>query len=795
MKRYISCIYLLFFPLLVFAEQTKIVGTVFNEQLIPLSNVIVVQDQTNNVCFTNARGEYHLFVNSHQDIKIIFSLIGYQEKEFNLTLSNDSVELNVMLLSSNELAPVIVEGKQRQNSSFDRLNPQSAKFLPNASGGSIESLISTFGGVSSTNELSSQYSVRGGSFDENIIYVNGVEIHRPLLIRSGQQEGLSFINSEMVQSVDFSAGGYGAEYGDKMSSVLDIQYKTPKKFEASAGGSFLGGNAHIGSKTGKFSQITGVRYKTNKSLLKTTDTDAEYDPSFLDAQTFINFDFSSKWNLSFLGNYSHNVYKFTPETRETKFGTLSMPRDFKVYFNGWEKDKFVNYNAALNLKGKIGNVELGITGALFSSDEIERYDIEGQYRLTEMLADESSGQLLGVGKYREHARNKMNADIYNISFTGKLLTQWNTLKWGISFQKEKVKDKIKEWEMRDSTGYSLPNDGQMVNVYSNLKSDNKIEPERYSGYIQDTYKLNTDAGLFYVNAGIRASYWTYNDEFIVSPRGSIAFIPAAIDQFTIRLASGIYYQAPLYKEIQQIKNQGGNNIIELNKDIKSPKSIHFVLGTDFYFNWQMRQFKFTTEAYYKKLSDLIPYTVNNVKIRYAGENQAKGYSMGLDMKLYGEFVPGVDSWLSFSLMKTQQNINGVKVPLPTDQSYNISLFFQDYMPGYERLKMNLIASFSQGLPVSAPYKSYEEGYFRTPAYKHIDLGFSWQILGEKFDIRNRNSFCRAFKNIWLGLDIFNLFDISNTNTYYWITDVHNDQYAVPNYLTGRQINLKLAVDF
>lgn len=800
-QRFFFLLLFFLFSVALYSQQVLVTGRVRDQYNKPVSNVAVAVENTSNGVFTDVSGKYTLSVARGKAIRITFSLIGYQKQTFSIGNPIQNFVLDVIFQEeATALDSITVEGRKRNTNTFDGLNKNQTKFLPNASGGAVETLISTFAGVNKNDELSSQYSVRGGNYDENIVYVNGIEIYRPLLVRSSRQEGLSFINPYMIEAVNFSAGGYGVEYGDKMSSVLDIKYKKPSAFEGTVEGSLLGGGAYIGSTTGQFSQITSVRYKTTQSTLKTTDTKAEYDPSFFDFQNYMTYSLSSKWEIGFLGNYAQNKYRFTPQSRETRFGTLSNSKSYKVYFNGWEDDKFVNYHAALTLKGKISNdLELGLNVATFSSDEYERYDINGAYRLTELNVDEngnaSEGELLGVGSYLEHARNKLDANIYNVSHSGSYKIAKNILKWGFTLQKEKVKDNISEWIMRDSTGYSIPYTGQTVNMYSNLRSNNKLDSERFSGYIQDNYKLNTDIGLLIFNAGVRASHWTYNKETIVSPRGSVAFIPANADRFTLRFASGIYYQAPFYKELQRTVNVGGNNIIEMNKDIKSQKSIHYVLGGDYYFKMDTRPFKLSTELYYKKLSDLIPYTVNNVKVRYVGENIAKGYAMGMDWKLYGEFVEGVDSWLSLSLMKTRQDIGGVNVPLPTDQSYNISLFFQDYMPGYDRLKMSLLGYFAQSLPFSAPNKGYESGYFRSPAYKRVDIGFSWQLLGEDFNIRNRSSFCRTFKNIWIGLDVFNLFDINNTNTYYWVTDVYNQQYAVPNYLTGRQLNVKIIADF
>lgn len=785
------------------AQSLKITGIVRDASNEPLASVTV--RASNNGVFTDSNGNYIMtnVPKSDKPTRVIFSLLGYQTVECVFPNMKKDIILDIIMVEdTKELQAVTIEGKASKtiNMTDDIFDPNRKAYVLNAN---IESLLSTHIGVSSTNELSSQYQVRGGNFDENIIYVNGIEIYRPLLVRSAQQEGLSFINPNMIQNLAFSTGGYNAEYGDKMSSVLDIKYKRPSKFEASVGGSLMDGNIYIGNNTGRFSQMTSLRYKTNKSLLSTTDTKAEYNPEFWDAQSYMRYDFSSKWNINFLGNYSHNRYQFTPISRTTTFGTLSQLQNFRVNFNGWENDLFITYLAALTLKGNVSDkLELGLSVSTFSSNEQERYDIEGKYRLTESNIDSngnssnSDDALLGVGSYMVHARNRLEANIINISHTGSFNIDKHQVKWGIQSQYEKIKDKIKEWEMRDSSGYSLPNNGEIVSVYSSLKSDNRINSNRLSAYLQDRYTFNTNAGLLSFTLGVRGSYWSFNKEFLFSPRASMVFIPEAHDNWSIRFATGLYYQSPFYKEYQQIVNTSyNNNIIVLNENIKSQKSIHFVLGSDYEFKIDGRLFKLTNELYYKKLSNVIPYTVNSVKIRYSGINEGTGYIAGFDTRLYGEFVPGTTSWISFSLMKTQQNIAGIKVPLPTDQQYNISIFFQDYFPDYKRLKMYLKGSLSQGLPVSVPYKGFENGYFRTPAYKRVDIGFSWEILGQNYSIRSRNTFCKAFKNIWLGMDVFNILDIKNVNTYYWITDVHNQQYAVPNYLTGRQVNFRILADF
>lgn len=785
-----------------FAQKVRVSGMVCNDRGEPIEQASVAEVNSTNGTYTNEKGNYELLITKGDSIRILFSALGYVNHKYIIAHPNENNVLNVVLeVDSKQLSTVVIEGQRTITTVIERIDYLAAK-ATSSPWGSIESLLATMGGVSSTNELSSQYSVRGGNFDENIVYVNGIEIYRPLLVRSAQQEGLSFINPNMVQTVGFSAGGYSAEYGDRMSSVLDITYKKPKQFEGAASASLLGGDIYVGNSTGRFSQITGIRYKTLRSLLSTTDTKAEYDPSYLDLQTYITYALSSKWEASFLGNYSHNIYKYTPTSRETSFGTLMMPRTFKVYFDGWENDKFLTYQTALTIKGKLSdNLNLGLTTSTFSSDEQERYDIEGSYLFTEtdLTGENNSNSILGVGSYLDHARNTLKSNVYTASHFGNLKIDRNLIKWNISYQREEIQDKIKEWEMRDSAGYSIPRNENDVNLYSNLKSDNRINSSRVSGYLQNTYTFNTERGLFIFNAGVRGSYWTFNKEFIFSPRGALAFVPSGMENLSFRIAGGIYYQAPFYKEFQNIISINGDNIVELNKDIKSQKSVHIVLGSDYYFGGNKEQnippYKLSGEIYYKKLSDLVPYTVNNVKIRYSGQNESKGYAMGIDTKLYGEFIPGADSWISLSFMKTQQEIDGIKVPIPTDQRFNFAFFYQDYFPGYERLRMNLRALWSQGLPVSAPHKGYESGYFRTPNYKRIDLGFSWLILGENFSIRNRNSALKAFRNIWLGLDVFNIFDIQNTNTYYWITDVYNQQYAVPNYLTGRQLNIKLLAEF
>lgn len=783
-------------------KHVKITGYVRDADGSPLELVLVQIKNTLNGAMTNEKGYYSITTSPGDSVAVIFSCLGYNKAERILPSLQQDMRLNVQMnYTSIDLGEVVAVGTRYQTSTLQTMNADRVKLLPDPAGGSIESLVVTFAGVSSSNELSSQYSVRGGSYDENIVYVNGLEVFRPLLIRSGQQEGLSFINPDLTEAVNFAAGGFEARYGDKMSSVLDITYKKPKLFEGSASASLLGANAYVGSSIGKFTQITGIRYKTGRSLLKTMDTDAEYQPDFVDLQSYMTYQLAPKWEVNFLGNLASNTFKFTPHKRETNFGTVENAQRFEVYFpNSRERDKFQTIFGALTLKHNPNEkTELGLQASAFSSKEIETYDITGEYWLGDATTENDNNQnALEIARYHEHARNRLSSTIMNVGHYGSSKIKNNTLKWGATVQMEKINDRISEWEKRDSAGYSLPQTGNGVNVISNLYSDNDLSTTRISGYLQDVFKFRTKQGMFTLIGGIRGSYWSYNKEFIFSPRVSLGFIPNFDQNLTFRAATGIYYQSPFYKELRTtVQDAAGNDIIELNKDIKSQRSIHFILGGDYTFRAADRNFKVSADLYYKKLDDLIPYTVDNVKIRYYGENCAKGHAMGIDVKFFGEFVPGTDSWISFSLMKAEQTIRDmVTVPMPNSQGYNVSLFFQDYFPGYKRVKLNLKGVLSGGLPFIAPRTKYEDvkSTFRTPAYKRVDLGFSYQLAGGTDAIMDRGVF-RHLKNIWIGVDVFNLFDIKNVSSYYWITNIDNQQYAVPNYLTGRQLNARLIVDF
>lgn len=788
------------FPVTVMAQGTaKVSGIVMDQDNNPIEIASVRVEGQVIGTVTDLKGHYSITVSSKDSVVLIYSMLGYNTKKRVLRNPHGEITLNVVLLNTGiELGEVTVTETKRQTGMTEKIKPKGSKLMPDASGGNIESLIATQAGVSSHNELSSQYNVRGGSFDENIVYVNGVEIYRPLLIRSGQQEGLSFINPDMVQDIGFSSGGYEAKYGDKMSSVLDITYKKPEKMEGAVSASLLGANVYAGYGNKHFSMTHGIRYKTNRYLLGSLETKGEYDPSFLDYQTYLNWMPNKRWELGFIGNISQNKYNFTPKDRTTKFGTIASVQEFKVYFGGQERDLFQTYFGSGSLTYHLNSYNnVSLIGSAFRTKEKETYDITGQYWLSSLdgsTSDESGSETVGVGTYMEHARNYLRADVRSLTLTGNHLIKRNQIKWGIEFKKEIIKDKLREWEMRDSAGYSLPRSSNSVELIYSLASKNEINSNRYSFYAQDTYKFSSEMGLFTLNAGVRGSYWNWNKEFIFSPRVSFALIPGFNEDLTFRAATGIYYQAPFYKEFRDTTSVEGNTIVTLNKNIKSQQSIHYVLAGDYKFRALGRPFKFTTEMYYKKLNNLVPYNIDNVRISYYGKNISSGYAAGLDMKLFGEFVTGTDSWLCLSLMQTEEKINGKWIPRPTDQRYNISLYFSDYFPGNKKWKMNLKACWADGLPFGPPHSGMEKMVFRTPPYRRVDIGMSRQLIDNE-DNTYRGRISRHIRNMWLGVDVFNLLGINNVNSYYWVTDVYNNQYAVPNYLTSRQINVRLLLEF
>ena len=780
-------------------QKVTIKGTVVDDDRKPLELAMVsIEGETMVGTRADLKGRYSLTCNSSDSLVVVFSMVGYQTRKRVLKEPTDTVTLNVVLPPLGiEIGTVEVKDVRRQTNTMTDVNLSDVKHMGNASGQGIEQIIATQAGVSTHNELSNQYNVRGGSFDENSVYINGIEVYRPLLIRSGQQEGLSIINPDMVEKVQFSAGGFDAKYGDKMASVLDITYKKPTRLEASASASMMGAAGYIGYGNEKFSMSHAVRYKTTKSLLGTTDTHGEYDPKDFDYQTYISWSPSKRWTLDLIGNIARNDYNFTPSDRTTKFGTAEEVHEFKVYFDGKEQDKFHTYFGALSLNYKLSRgTDLTLQASGYRTDELVTYDIHGEYWLDEAgtSGEQSVGGELGVGKYHEHERTRLKLNVYDISLKGNTGLNNHNLSYGLTMRRESIYDRSREWQWRDSAGYSLPHVPGEVNVVYSQSSSHDLNTTRFAAYVQDTYKLMTDRGLWSINGGVRVSYWDFNKETLVSPRFSIGFVPERNNRLSLRLAGGLYYQAPFYKEYRYERTDTlGNVYIDLNHNIKSQRSIHAIVGGDYTFRALNRPFKFTTEIYYKNLANLIPYEVDNLKVVYSGLNQSKGYVAGIDLKLFGQFVEGTDSWISFSLMKTQETLNGVKVPRPTDQRYSFALFFTDYFPKLPRLKFSLKAIVSDGLPTTSPRMTRDQSYFRQPAYKRVDVGLSFQLVGGQH--RPTTGFLSHFKSIWLGVDVFNLFDISNVSSYYWITDVNAIQYAVPNYLTRRQINARLQLNF
>lgn len=772
------------------AQDFTLSGRVVDEQQNPIELATVSCLEQGKVTATNLKGEFSITLKSADSVVVKFSMIGYNARKRVFKNPRGKQKIEVLLPSMAALGEVVVTERRRQTSSTERLDIKDMKNTPSATGNAVEDLIQQQAGVSSHNEMSSQYNVRGGSFDENSVYINNIEVYRPLLIRSGQQEGLSVINPDMVGGVAFSTGGFEAKYGDKMSSALDITYKRPKAFEARAYGSLLGAGAYVGYGNKKFSMTHGVRYKTNRYLLGSLETSGEYKPNFLDYQAYISYQPNQRWNIDFIGNVSENHYNFTPTDRETSFGTMEDVKSFKVYFDGQEKDLFRTLFGALTISRNFGaNTKLSLLASAFYTKEQETYDIQGQYWLTDTQDDTS----LGVGTYMEHARNYLTANVETFKLVLNHKTTHHTIEGGLAYKVEHVEENSREYEMRDSSGYSIPHSSDRLDLIYSLSSRNSINSHRIEGYLQDTYKFMTGEEkntFFTLNFGVRFSNWSFNKETIVSPRASLAIIPAFNHNATFRFATGLYYQAPFFKELRDTVTEAGTTIVKLNDKIKSQRSIHFVAAFDYRFKIKERPYKFSAEAYYKALSNIIPYNVNNVKVTYYGENKGSGYAAGLDLKLYGEFVPGTDSWVTFSVMSTKQRVDGRTVPMPTDQRYSVNLHFTDYFPGTERWKMTLRLAFADGLPFGQPHKGLEYQNFRAPAYKRVDVGLSYRAYDN--DDRKRKS---VFKNIWLGLDCLNLFGISNVNSYYWVTDVTNQQYAVPNYLTGRQINGSVIFEF
>ena len=784
------------------AQEFTLQGRVTDDDNNPVELATVSVVSQGKVAFTSLRGEFSMHLHSADSVAVKFSMIGYKTKVRVLRKPRGKQTLQVVLhTDATMLGDVNVTGEKIQSDQTQEIKIKDIKMAPSANGNGVEGIIQQQAGVSTHSELSSQYNVRGGAFDENSVYINNVEVYRPFLVRSGQQEGLSVINPYMVDKIGFSTGGYGAKYGDKMSSALDITYKTLKAkgkkpvVEGSLAASLLGTDAYIGIGTRKLSWLNSVRYKTTSYLLGSLETKGEYKPNYLDYQTYLSYQPNKQWKIDFIGYISDNHYNFEPSDRETSFGTMENVKSFRVYFDGHEKDRFLTYFGTLGITRNITrNTSLSLLGSAFYTKEQEKYDIQGQYWLDQTETSEN----LGVGTYFEHARNYLSARVMSAKLMLRHKVQKHNVEAAVTLKREHIEENSIEYEMRDSAGYSVPHTGKDLYMIYSMKARNELNANRMETYIQDTYRFSggiadsTGNGQthYTLNYGVRMSHWNFNRETILSPRISLAIIPANHENTTLRLAAGLYYQAPFFKELRDTTTVNGVTVASLNEKIKSQRSIHFIAGYDYRFRMNDQRFKFSAEAYYKALSNIVPYSVSNVKVVYYGQNECSGHAAGLDFKLYGEFVPGTDSWLSLSLMDTKMKLNGKSIPLPTDQRYAVNLFFTDYFPGSRKWRMSLKLAFADGLPFAAPHKELETNSFRATAYRRADIGMSYQLLDN-----SRHEKKTFLKNVTLGVDCLNLFGIDNVNSYYWVTDVTNQQYAVPNYLTGRQLNARVLLEF
>jgi len=823
----------------VYAQKAgMITGKVTDENglVVEMVNVSILGEPGGTSTATD--GSYSLQVPASKQVRVIYSFIGYKtDTAYIKVAAGEKLRVNRTITSiATELGSIVIEDRQIRNTNLIRIDARTVNALPTASGG-IESLLKTLPGVVSNNELSSQYSVRGGNYDENLVYVNDIEIYRPFLVRTGQQEGLSFLNSDLVSSVLFSAGGFDAKYGDKLSSVLDIKYKHPTKFAASATASLLGATAHIEgtSKDKKFTYLAGARYKTNQYLLNAMETKGSYLPVCVDFQSLLTYTLSDKLELAVLGYVSSNNYTMIPESRETKFGTYFTPLRLTMYFEGQEVDKFDSRMGSITLTQKPNkNLQIKWITSAYNSRETESFDILAEYYIA-LLDNQPSAtdsievvETKGVGGYFNHARNQLDMTVINAENRYSYSKGKNYAQWGIKYQHEIIDDRMNEWQRIDSAAYSIPyhagipgQPGNLTdfNLNYHLQNSNSIISSRYTAFAQNTWTLDGDSTALAFTAGVRFNYWDYNNQFIVSPRASVSYKPHWQKDIMLRFSAGYYYQPPFYRELRNLQG-------EINPNLKAQKSLQFVAGSDLNFHSWGRPFKFVTEVYYKHLTDLVPYQVDNVRIQYLGINGSKGYAYGLDMKINGEFVKGVESWASLSLMKTQEDLYDDKyteyynksgevihigytedvvavdsaviypgyIPRPTDQRITFGLFFQDYLPMNPTFKMNIGLYFGSGLPTGAPNTPLYTHTYRLPPYRRIDIGLSKQFIGGEA-MHPKKGFFSGFKSLWVTAEILNLLQVNNTVSYTWVKDVNNNMYGVPNYLTPRQINIKIGAEF
>lgn len=807
LKRIVCFIVLIFGFIAGFSQKGAVLFGIVSDSAgnaLPGANVGVVNLSKPVGGMADDKGNYSFEVPDNKKLKVVVSFVGYRKEERTLVLrKGEKHRLDFVLVEESSLLQAVeVRGDNSREEGLTRISSEWAKNVAGPTGG-VESLLKSLDGVSSNNELSSQYNVRGGNFDENLVYVNDIEVFRPFLVRSAQQEGLSFINSDMVSDIVFSSGGFDAKYGDKMSSVLDIKYRKPQEFSASASFGLLGASLHVEQALGsRFTYQLGFRNKNTKHLISAMDTEGDYFPSFNDLQLYATYDLNEKTELAFLGNVAYNKYEFIPQNRETSFGNLYELLKLKVYFDGQEADKFSSlFGAFMLTHNPTKDLQLKFIVSGFATDERVNYDIQGQYWLSEtgLGYGDDEGLERGIGTYKEHARNHLVANIYNIEHKGLKYGKGGKLRWGLKYQRELINDRMNEWKMVDSAGYTIPSNPDVPGVYDTVtppalqnvfKSDNDMSSNRLTAYIQRDWSISTKAGKWFLNAGARVSYWDFNDEVFLSPRASIGFSPASKKDLLFRFATGLYAQSPFYKEL---RDETGR----INKDIRSQKSWHFVLSSDWNFTMLERPFKFIASVYYKYMWDLIPYRVDNVQLRYTARNNAVGYARGIDMRLYGEFIKGIDSWLTLSLMNTEEDIDGDGagyIPRPTDQLYNINVSFQDYVPRMPYLRVYLNFNYGSGYPYGAPNSERYLQTNRMPDYLRCDIAFTFRIKDENTKWA-QNNFMKVFKRIWLNVEWFNVFSSKNVISYFWVADYSNKYYGVPNYLTPSQINAKLTVEF
>jgi hypothetical protein len=812
-KHIIFNISVLLFSLQISAQEiTSIFGVVSDTSGYSVGFANIAVQGTKFGTTADKFGQYELQVPTG-DIVIVVTCVGYisQKNPYSIQGGKKTKLDFTLKVAYENLGEVTVSKRVDQAVTMHRIDARSMSSMPNPSG-SFENIIKQLPGVASNNELSSQYSVRGGSFDENLVYVNDIEIYRPFLIRSGQQEGLSFINPDLVGSLKFSAGGFDASYGDKMASVLDVMYKKPVENTGSFSASLLGTNVHYEgiSKDGKFHHLTGIRYKTSQYLLASLDTKGEYKPTFIDAQTLLIYDLTPKLEFSFLGNYGYNKYSFIPTDRTTDYGTYQQSYQLKVFYEGQEEDLFTNALGALTLNFHPNDkLSLKLITSAYNTQESETFDILGEYNISQLdntanQKKDTTSASIGIGGALNHARNFLNANIFAVSHIGNFNTGINKLKWGLTLQKEIINDKLDEWDKIDSAGYALPYNPNVISLMNVRYSENNLSSQRLMGYVMNTIELSPGNDKIFITLGLRSHYWSLNGQTIFNPRGSVSYRPGWKSNLMIYLAAGLYNQPAFYKELRNLQGI-------VNKDLKAQQSIHYVLGSDYNFNMISRPFKFTAEVYYKDYKNLVPYRIDNVRTIYAGENMAIGYATGVDFKINGEFVKGTESWFSLSLLQTDEKINftdknGNKTitgyyPRPSDQLLNMSLYFQDYLPNNPTYKAHLSLHYGSNLPVTIPSitNNWDNVQKIMPSYKRVDLGFSKMIKGEGIMFAPGN-FLNHFKEIWISAEAFNIIGANNVISYLWVKTVSNSDdvpgyFAVPNNLTSRRLNLRLTASF